>query len=317
MELRHLRYFVAVAEELNFSHAALRLNISQSPLSQQIAGLEQELGIRLLERTRRSVELTRAGEVFLKRARSILIDSQNLIVEARRVDRGFEGHVGIGFVSAVMLSMLNGHLKEFHRRAPGGEVALRQGRCDEQCAALINGTIDVAFVDITMSEMLPPVDTNVLDVLPAMKFQLMLCTAPDHPLSGKDCVSTNDLRGLPFITLTRNNYPTSCDVLFQICRSEGFLPFVSQQVESMPAVFALASVGYGVALVPVGPDRCFHHVDVCLIPLETAPEATIYMLSRRTDQTVLVEEMRQICRERTTAEITTRTDKDTKCTIKI
>lgn len=298
MELRHLRYFVAVAEELNFSRAAIRLNISQSPLSQQIAALEHELGVRLFDRDRRSVELTKAGKSFLRRARSILLEAQNSVLEARRVDRGFEGQIGIGFVSAVMLDMMGGHLRDFRKQVPGGDIVLRQGRCDEQCGALINGTIDLAFVDFTMDNVAPPVDTRVLHVLPAIRFRLMLCTAPDHPLAGRHNLPTSALQGLPFITLTRNNYPTSCDVLFEICQNSGFTPYIHQQVESMPEVMSMASSGYGVALVPVENTPGGASGSVTLTSLDEDPAATIYMLSRCNDDSALVEMMRGICRER-------------------
>ena len=127
MELRHLRYFVAVAEELHFSRAAIRLNISQSPLSQQIAGLEHELGVRLFDRDRRTVELTKAGEVFLQRARYILAESASSVLEVRRVDRGFAGQIGIGFVSAVMLSDLPACPRTI-AGAPGGFNRARRSR---------------------------------------------------------------------------------------------------------------------------------------------------------------------------------------------
>src|SRR3546814_444338 len=113
MELRHLRYFVAVAEESNFSRAATRLNISQPPLSQQIAALEGDLGARLLDRNSRGVELTAAGRVFLKRAKEILAQAKDAVNEARQADRGLVGSMSIGFMSSGMLLKLGPHLRLF------------------------------------------------------------------------------------------------------------------------------------------------------------------------------------------------------------
>ena len=298
MELRHLRYFVAVAEELHFSRAAIRLNISQSPLSQQIAGLEHELGVRLFDRDRRTVELTKAGEVFLQRARYILAESASSVLEVRRVDRGFAGQIGIGFVSAVMLSMLGGYLREFRENLPGVDVVLRQGRSDEQCTALINKKIDLGFVDVTFNERLPTIDTSILDVRPALDFRLMLCTSTDHPLADRECISALDLKNLPFITLARNSYPTSCDTLYQLCERHGFSPLIHQEVESMPVVVALAAAGYGVALVPISDVAPALAPDIRLIALEEDPSATVFMISRANDKSKLIKQFREICSDR-------------------
>lgn len=298
MELRHLRYFVAVAEELHFSRAAIRLNISQSPLSQQIAALEHELGVRLFDRDRRTVELTKPGEVFLQRARHILAESAGSVLEVRRVDRGFAGQVGIGFVSAVMLSMLGGYLREFREKLPGVDIVLRQARSDEQCTALINKQIDIGFVDVTFNQRLPTIDTSILDVRSALDFRLMLCTSTDHPLADRECTSALNFEGLPFITLTRNSYPTSCDTLYQLCERHGFSPLIHQEVESMPIVFAMAAAGYGVALVPISDVAPVLAHGVRLIALEEDPSATVFMISRANDESKLIAQFREICSDR-------------------
>ena len=150
MELRHLRYFVAVADELHFGRAAEKLHISQPPLSMQIRALEDELGVALLNRTRRHVSLTRAGQAFLQDARQILEKTDQAVLTARRAGRGEIGELAVGFISVADYNLLPLVLREFRRRYPMVSLSLKEATTDAQLDDLREGRIDVGFL-------LPPV----------------------------------------------------------------------------------------------------------------------------------------------------------------
>ena len=153
MELRQLRYFVAVAEELHFRRAAARLHISQPPLSQQIKRLEEELGLRLLVRTRRSVQLTPAGAAFLRDARALLAELDRAVATARRLDAGQTGRLRVSFVGSALLSIVPGAVQRFRASHAGVEIELRERPTVEQLRALAAGVLDVGLVR-------PPIDVG-------------------------------------------------------------------------------------------------------------------------------------------------------------
>lgn len=297
MELRHLRYFVAVAEELHFSRAALRLHMSQPPLSQQIASLESELGVKLLDRDKRNVALTKAGEVFLNRARAVLSGADDAIDEVKRVGRGYEGKLTIGFMSAVMLVGLGDYLTEFRRAAPSVEIELRQMRSNEQYAAVMNGDIDVGLVDIAIGSMVPSSGTSELNIDRALHEQLMLVVAKDHPLAQCKVVAMRDLAGVAFLTLTRQSFPTFFDTFLQMCQGAGFNPHIVQQAESMPVLIALATAGYGAALVPALGMRGVRSEGSVFIPIVDEAFVDIYLISRVANHAPLIDRLRDIVRQ--------------------
>lgn len=294
MELRHLRYFVAVAEELNFSRAATRLNISQPPLSQQIAALEAELGAKLLVRNSRGVELTAAGRTFLKRAREVLSQAQEAVAETRRADQGAAGTISVGFMSSIMLLKLRPYLRRFCDEVPSAELILSRKPSDQQYMGVLRGELDVGFVDLALDHA-GISDADRLDVRPALDVRLMLCVSHDHPLADRQSVSAGDLVGLPFLALSKHGYSASYERLCQICDDAGFEPYIRQQVESMPVAIAMATAGYGVALVPDLRGTLSDMSAARLVPLDEDPRVTVFMISRREDRMPLVERMRDIC----------------------
>jgi DNA-binding transcriptional LysR family regulator len=295
MELRHLRYFVAVAEELHFSRAAHRLRISQPPLSQQIAALEAELGLKLLERDKRNVSLTKAGEIFLNRARKILASADDAVDEARRVDRGYEGKIAIGFMSSIMLLRVGEFLAEFRAQSPNAEVSLRQLQSHTQYLAVIDGELDVGFVDISTGSLVNTLDATVLDITHALHERLVLCVAREHPLAKRKKVSMAELHSGQFITLTRQSFTSFFDTFLQLCQRAGFSPHIVQQVESMPVAVAMAAAGFGIAIVPALSQGAVEPESACFIPLDDEAYVDIYMISRIENKTGLVSRMRDIC----------------------
>src|SRR5580692_677413 len=146
IELRHFRYFLAVAETLHFSKAALRLGIAQPPLSQQIKRLEELIGHRLFDRTTRGVKLTLAGQLLAERARSTIDKVHDDLAQVRRLGRGEEGTLTVGFSGSVMFTDLPKAIERYRRRYPKVELRLREQSTSEQIAALLDGTLDLAFL---------------------------------------------------------------------------------------------------------------------------------------------------------------------------
>ena len=188
MELRHLRYFVVVAEELHFRRAAERLHMSQPPLSQQIRALEEEVGATLLLRNQRRVELTAAGVVFLERARQILADVEDAARQARRVQRGEVGRLAVGFVGSAMYSFVPDLLRRFGEHAPDVTLRLHEMGTTEQLRQLEDGRLDVGFLRAARSR--PELKIEIVAEEP------VIAALPDlHPLAAKPRLTLADLEG--------------------------------------------------------------------------------------------------------------------------
>ena len=243
-ELRHLRYFVAVAEELHFGRAAARMHISQPPLSMQIRALERAVGAQLLERTQRRVTLTKAGEVFLQEARAILARVQSAVLLAGRAERGEVGELVVGFISHANFSVLPPLLREFRARAPQVRLALRESTTDRQLEDLVDGRLDVGLV-------LPPVEDPRLRYRPTFRESLVIALPAGHPLaSRKGRVRLASLAESPFILFPRPLAPGLFDDIVSYCRRCGFSPRVEQEAVQMQTIVSLVSAEIGVALIP-------------------------------------------------------------------
>ncbi len=242
MELRHLRYFVAVAEHLSFGRAAERLHISQPPLSRQIRGLEVELGAALFSRTRRSVRLTAAGAALLPEARRLLRDADALQAGARQLASGQVGTLALGFISVAAYNVLPELAPEFRRRHPGIRLALQEATSDVQLAALAQGELDVGLV-------LPPVDAPGLDYAPLLH-DTLVAALPAGRGGGKGPLALASLRDEPFILFPRPVGTSLHDQIVGACQRAGFAPRVEQEAIQMQTIVSLVAAGMGVALVP-------------------------------------------------------------------
>ena len=205
MELRTLRYFVVLAEELHFGRAAQRLAITQPPLSLAIRGLEDELGVILLARTRRRVALTHAGSTFLEQARGILARTAEAVQLAQAADRGDVGRLTIGFMSASIFTLLPAVLREFAARHPGVRLDLRELTLPQQIAALRSGNLDAGFVR-------PPVTDADLTATPLLEEPLRVALPAGHRLTASKRVRAAELAGEPFVTFQRA--PASCSTIW-------------------------------------------------------------------------------------------------------
>jgi len=240
--LRQLRYFVAVAEDLSFVRAASRLHVSQPPLSSQIKSLEEELGVRLLDRDTRSVQLTPAGRVFLEGARRLLDDLQLLSRKASRTAAGDIGLLRIGFVASSVFSVLPGVLSRLADHLPGVQLSLQQQGSLAMVDWLRREEIDLAFFHA------PP---DVEDIESVAFFPEPLCAIlpKGHALAGTQDFNLALLAGEPFINFTRTSAPAIFDTVVGACIQAGFSPDITHSGD-FGSMVQMVGLGLGVALVP-------------------------------------------------------------------
>jgi DNA-binding transcriptional LysR family regulator len=243
MELRHLRYFVAVAEELHFGRAAERLHLSQPPVSLALKELEQELGVTLLERTSRRIALTRAGEDALRDARAVLAAADLLKRRAREAAKGLMGTLSIGFISLPAYSFLPPLLHRFTGDYQRVKLALQEGTSDQILRDVEGGALDVGLVFQT------PDLAPALQARPVQKEPLVVALPETHPLAGARSVSLARLANERFLGFERHLGPLMFDAIVATCMRHGFSPqlFPARQ---MHTIVSLVSGGIGVALVP-------------------------------------------------------------------
>jgi len=244
MELRHLRYFVAVAEECHFGRAAERLHIAQPPLSQQIKQLEHDLGVQLLVRSTRKVELTPAGLRYLDRARAILASVDSAGDEAARVASGELGRLGIGFTGSATYELLPRLARALREDFPGIDLDLRgEMLTPAQIEALLEKTIDLGFLR-------PPVRARDLDVRVLRREPLIAVLPEGHGLASKSSVKLRELRDEPFVCYPSHHRSVVYDAVLDACQRVGFRPSEVLEVAETSTLVAFVAAGMGVALVP-------------------------------------------------------------------
>ncbi len=242
MEIRQLRLFMAVAEELHFGRAADRLHMAQPPLSQQIKLLEKELGVSLFARTTRSVELTSAGEALLSHARLVLEAMQDAEMAAKASGSGMYGRVRIGFAGAATRHLLPQLAREVKARYPNIELVLR-GNLYANAAqeAIARGDIDLGFVRLPFN--LPGLSYR------AIEDETLVCVLPvEHELAAKKSVKISDLIDQPFVTFPRDSGSTLRSITNKVCWDQGFTPRVVQEAPDSYTIHAMVAAGQGVSL---------------------------------------------------------------------
>jgi DNA-binding transcriptional LysR family regulator len=244
VELRHLRYFVAVAEERHFGRAAERLHIAQPPLSQQIRRLEAELGVTLLHRTTRSVELAPAGEVLLGRAREILSAVDSATEDTRRAARGEFGRLAVGFTGSATYELLPKLAAALRDALPGVVLDLRgELLTPAQVTRLLDGTLDLGLLR-------PPVRERALAVEVLRREPLVVVLPQAHPLAAADAVPLEELAGEPFVVYPSHFRSVVHDAVEETCEAHGFLPRVALEVSETSTLVSFVAAGLGVSLVP-------------------------------------------------------------------
>jgi DNA-binding transcriptional LysR family regulator len=243
MDLRQLKYFIAVAEELNIGRAALRLHISQPPLTRQIHQLEEDLGVQLFIRTPRGVELTQAGEMFLDEARNIRSLVDRALERTRRAGQGKLGRLDIGIFGTGIFDAIPRMLQLFRESHPDVRVVLNTMGKDEQIEALRQKRIMVAFNRIIT----PPPDLQTELII---RERLFLAVNETHPLSQQASVSFMELAKHPLVLFPTGARPNFVDRVIELCRHKGFDPDISQVVGDAVTGVALVAGGFGLTLVP-------------------------------------------------------------------
>jgi DNA-binding transcriptional LysR family regulator len=281
VELRQLRYFIAVAEELHFRRAAARLHISQPPLSQQIARLEQELGCRLLNRTRRRVELTAAGEAFLRDARAVLEELDVAVATARRIESGQAGLLRVNFVGSALLSIVPGIIQRFRRGRPNVEIELRERSTLDQLRVLAGGLVDVGLVR-------PPIEADEsLTAEVVMRERTVAAIPSDHPLAQRSRISLRTLAAEPLVLFPREQAPGFHDLLTGRLAASGRSPHVVQYAPEMTTIIGLVAAGIGLSPVPASVARLGLE-GVTYRPLTGAPDTELLAVTRTGDDSPLV-----------------------------
>lgn len=268
IEFRHLRYFVAVAEELHFGRAAERLHMAQPPLSQQIRQLEDLLGFQLFHRTKRSVKLTEAGQVFLEHSLQMLQELDRAVEAGRQASRGEVGKLAIGFVSSATYNVLPPILREFRDRVPQVNLTLRELTTDQQMKWLAENRLDVGFVR-------PPLDDSSLKTQVILQEPLVVALPEQHPLAQQETVSLRSLQSESFVLFPRRLAPGLYDTIISLCQSASFSPKVVQEAIQMQTIIGLVAAELGVAIVPVSIQN-LGRTGVVYRPLtEPTPQAAI------------------------------------------
>ena len=248
MDLRHLRYFVAVAEELSFTRAAERLRIAQPPLSQQIRQLEEELGVCLLLRTRRHVELTESGRIYLRHARQILRSVETAAVDAQRAQRGEIGELAVGFFEHTSYTILPPILRAYRERYPEVNVQLRWFPVVAQVDALLRGDVDISFTR-------PVFGSAEINRKIILSEPFVIAMHADHPFAREKSIPITACADENIIAYSQKSAPDFHAMITGMCAAAGFAPRIATEVAQVYTALGLVSSGAGIAFVPASVRR--------------------------------------------------------------
>jgi len=290
MELRHLRYFVAVAEALNISHAAKHLHVSQPPLSRQIRDLEHEVGTALFERGHQKLKLTPAGKYFLPEAKKILSQAQRAARLAKAAGDGKAGHLTVAFLSPLGGLFLPRIIRSFRQKHPLVDVDLVEMVPRMQLEALLDNQIDLAFVARAEAESGVEFAVELI-----MDVELRLAIAREHPLAKLLRIPLARLGCEKFIIFRRSAAPATHEFLLRICRLAGFEPNVVKQSDHAQSILDLVAAGTGVAIVPEHFER--YQSDLVLRRLTPKPTIPLCMVWRKNDASSPLHALRAMIRQ--------------------
>ncbi len=282
-DIRQLKQFIAVAWEKHFRHAAEPLNMTQPPLSQAIMKLEQDLGVQLLSRHRKKVELTSAGDVFLRGAYETIARMSKLENDTKRAAEGLIGRLSIGFPGSAVYEALPQSIRKFRRHFPDIQLDITERSTLNQVEALLKGEQDSGLLR-------PPITNETLfDVYPLNTEELVLVLPNGHPHATKERVSLRDFAGEDFITFAPETSPNLHSLVLKTCMGAGFTPHITQTAPQIQTHISLVSAGLGVALVPECAAQ-ITHPNVIFRRLSGAQQSsrtTMALACRKDDQNII------------------------------
>ncbi|BAZ12699.1 transcriptional regulator LysR family protein [Calothrix sp. NIES-4071] len=273
MELRQLKYFITVAEELNFRRAAERLYMEQPPLSRQIKQLEDELGVELFERSKRGVSLTDAGTAFLDEARLTLAQAERAATSARKAVERRQQNITIGFSICAFNRVLPEIIQEFRNNYPNAKVTLTEMSSQDQVRALLDEKIDIGFIH-------PPVELQEIEILTLLCEPLVVALPCNHPLTEQETISFAALAKEPFIICPQHVKPDLYAQIISACQKTGFTPNIVQEASPPEVMLSFVESGMGISLVAAGAE-IRHKVSVVYRPLDGAPMLEIAAVWRK------------------------------------
>ncbi|MED4942977.1 MULTISPECIES: acetoin biosynthesis transcriptional regulator AlsR [Heyndrickxia] len=277
MELRHLHYFLTVAEELHFGKAAERLQMTQPPLSQQIRQLEEEIGVDLFIRNKRHVELTIPGKVFLKEAKQVLEQLDRAVENAQRAERGEFGNVVVGFVGSATYDILPAIVREFRLKYPKTAVSLHELSTPDQIRALHRKEIDVGLLH-------PPIHDPLIETAEIQTGAAALSMPKSHPLAQKEKIRIEDLADVPFVVVSRDIWPGLYDEFLSLFKDADFSPKIVQEATEYQMVVGLVTAGIGIGVLPRTAEKLFN-LDIVYREIEGPPlNAVLSIAYRKEDQ---------------------------------
>ena len=271
MELRHLRYFVGVAQELNFTRAARKLRVAQPALSRQIRQLEDEVGVKLLERNRRGVHLTDAGQAFLGEAQSLLEQSEQAIRVAQATRQGAKGPLNLGYVWGLFHSQVPAVVERFRRQCPDVAVNLFDMTATQQAESLVQGKLDAGFIGFAHEA-----DAAGLARRKVGSCSFVAALPKGHRAARRSRVSLAALAQDFFFTISDRSYPGASRVVLEACEQSGFRPKILQAAERGHTILGLVAGNCGVALLPE-PLRALPHPGVVFRPLVQATRSDLFV----------------------------------------
>ena len=245
MELRHFRYFVAVAEAENVSRAALKLHVSQPGLSRQIRDLEDEIGFSLFERSAKALKLTDAGKTFLTEAKSVLLHADDAVKKARAVSAGMNGEINVGYAPSLTVQILPAALRAFQEKFPGVRVALHDLSTEEMLAQLGEKFLQVALTVRPPAKLLRGLKFEEL-----ARYAMCVAVAPKHPLAKLKFITLEQIAREPLIAYSRQDYPEYHAMLEKLFAAVGRQPKIVGEHDGVTSIVAAVESGRGLALMP-------------------------------------------------------------------
>jgi DNA-binding transcriptional LysR family regulator len=297
MELRHFRYFLAVAQEGNVTRAAEKLGIGQPPLSQQILALEREMGVQLFRRTGHGVTLTEAGEALLADAKRLLDDAQHAVLNAQRAGRGEAGHLNLGFTaSSAFNPAVPALIRAFRNAYPGVGLKLTEGNTAQLLTHLEEERLDLAFLRPGMHAFAG------VALYPIINERMKIVLPVKHALAGKKRVALAALAGESFVLIPREASPTLHDEIISACRVAGFEPKLGQQAPQLSSVVSLVSAEFGISIVPASVSQ-IHAEGVVYVDIQGGSVRTrLALASRENDNSAKTANFLRVARQARAAE---------------